>query len=85
MLFTIFSMFVLVSCNDGNDTSNGSSNNETSIVISLSDDVDESNSNSTKITNEEPPTNIENTNKNSNSNINDDSVYDDGIDWGPLH
>ena len=67
-IMSIFSIFILVSCNDEPTYYNEDSNPTSEIQPST--DVN-SGSNETKDTEEEKK--------------DDGSVYDDNIDWGPLH
>lgn len=101
LLISIFGLFVLVSCNDDNyytdDSSNAhqtgeiNSGDTESINDSVNDDTkDETNNN---INNQDTQSDSkEDNNASSSSNEEnksndqkDDSVYDDGIEWGPLH
>ncbi len=77
---TIIGMFILVSCDDGIDTTIGPSDNEPSTTETSNGNSEETINESSE-TNEEPSTSEEKKDDNTSSG----NVYDDGIDWGPLH
>jgi len=81
LFISIFGLLILTSCNGGTDnTSNSSySSNNTPSTI-------EPTNNSNEPTQNDGTTSNDNSNtSNTGSSTNTENVYDDGIDWGPLH